>query len=63
MFWSPSRWFRLLKNGLCSDGRGLNPALRDFQEAPGVPRQIPFGSDSQVQIADEQPPRNEIVAI
>jgi len=30
----------------------LEPALRDFYEAPGVPRQIPFGSDLQVQIAD-----------
>jgi hypothetical protein len=27
-------------------------ALRDFYEAPGAPRQIPFGSDSRVQIAD-----------
>jgi hypothetical protein len=30
----------------------LEPALRDFHEAPGAPRQIPFGSDSRVQIAD-----------
>jgi hypothetical protein len=30
----------------------LEPALRDFHEPPGVPRQIPFGSDSQVQIAN-----------
>ena len=30
----------------------LEPALRDFYEAPGAPRQIPFGSDSRVQIAD-----------
>ena len=33
----------------------LEPALRDFYEAPG-PRQIPFGSDSRVQIADTQHP-------
>ena len=32
----------------------LEPALRDFYEAPGAPRQIPFGSDSRVQIADTQ---------
>jgi hypothetical protein len=30
--------------------RQLEPALRDFYEAPGAPRQIPFGSDSRVQI-------------
>jgi hypothetical protein len=30
----------------------LEPALRDFYEAPGAPRQIPFGSDLRVQIAD-----------
>ena len=30
----------------------LEPALRDFYEAPGAPRQIPSGSDSRVQIAD-----------
>ena len=34
----------------------LEPALRDFYEAPGAPRQIPFGSDSRVQIAEAQPP-------
>jgi hypothetical protein len=27
-------------------------AFRDFYEAPGVPLQIQFGSDSRVQIAD-----------
>jgi hypothetical protein len=32
--------------------RQLEPALRDFYEAPGAPSQIPFGSDSRVQIAD-----------
>jgi hypothetical protein len=30
----------------------LEPALRDFYEAAGAPRQIPFGSDSRVQIAN-----------
>jgi hypothetical protein len=30
----------------------LEPALRDFYEAPGAPRQIPFGSDFLVQIAE-----------
>ena len=31
--------------------RQLEPALRDFYEAPGAHRQIPFGSDLRVQIA------------
>jgi hypothetical protein len=30
----------------------LEPALRDFMKALGALRQIPFGSDSRVQIAD-----------
>jgi hypothetical protein len=30
----------------------LEPALRDFYEAPGAPRQIPFGSDMLVQPAE-----------
>src|ERR1700730_5329426 len=34
-----------------------NPALRDFYEAPGAPRRIPFGSDTRVQISDYEPPR------
>ena len=35
----------------------LEPALRDFYEAPGAHRRIPFGSDLRVQIADQQPPK------
>jgi hypothetical protein len=43
----------------------LEPALRDFHEASRVPRQMPFGLDSQVQIANQQPPKRHslIVAI
>jgi hypothetical protein len=38
----------------------LEPALRDFCEAPGAPRQIPLGSDSRIQIADQQTTETDI---